>query len=96
MRLFGSDRIVKVMERVGSKKARSWKHPLLTAPSRPPQKRSEQHNFQNRKRTLEYETLLNKQREVYCLRNEIIHGSDVKGDRLMRPHGGVVHSATSR
>jgi preprotein translocase subunit SecA len=47
------------------------------------QKRVEQHNFQIRKRTLEYDDVMNKQREVlYGFRNEIIHGSDVR-DRLM-------------
>jgi preprotein translocase subunit SecA len=47
------------------------------------QKRVEQHNFQIRKRTLEYDDVMNKQREVvYGFRNEIIHGDDVR-DRLM-------------
>ena len=43
----------------------------------------EQHNFQARKRTLEYDDVMNKQREiVYGFRNEIINGDDVR-DRLM-------------
>ena len=47
------------------------------------QKRVEQHNFQIRKRTLEYDDVMNKQREViYGFRNEIIHADDVR-DRLM-------------
>ena len=47
------------------------------------QKRVEQHNFQIRKRTLEYDDVMNKQREViYGFRNEIIHAEDVR-DRLM-------------
>jgi len=47
------------------------------------QKKVEQHNFEIRKRTLEYDDVMNKQREViYGFRNEIIHAADVR-DRLM-------------
>ncbi len=83
MRLFGSDRIVKVMERVGLEEGQELEHPLLNRSIETAQKRVEQHNFQIRKRTLEYDDVMNKQREVlYGFRNEIIHGVDVR-DRLM-------------
>jgi preprotein translocase subunit SecA len=83
MRLFGSDRIVKVMERVGLEEGQELEHPLLNRSIETAQKRVEQHNFQIRKRTLEYDDVMNKQREVlYGFRNEIIHGEDVR-DRLM-------------
>jgi preprotein translocase subunit SecA len=83
MRLFGSDRIVKVMERVGLEENQELEHPLLNRSIQQAQKRVEQHNFQIRKRTLEYDDVMNKQREViYGFRNEIIHGADVR-DRLM-------------
>ncbi len=83
MRLFGSDRIVKVMERVGLEENQELEHPLLNRSIETAQKRVEQHNFQIRKRTLEYDDVMNKQREVlYGFRNEIIHGDDVR-DRLM-------------
>ena len=83
MRLFGSDRIVKVMERVGLEEGQELEHPLLNRSIETAQKRVEQHNFQQRKRTLEYDDVMNKQREVlYGFRNEIIHGDDVR-DRLM-------------
>jgi preprotein translocase subunit SecA len=83
MRLFGSDRIVKVMERVGLEEGQELEHPLLNRSIQTAQKRVEQHNFQIRKRTLEYDDVMNKQREViYGFRNEIIHGDDVQ-DRLM-------------
>jgi preprotein translocase subunit SecA len=83
MRLFGSDRIVKVMERVGLEENQELEHPLLNRSIQTAQKRVEQHNFQIRKRTLEYDDVMNKQREViYGFRNEIIHGDDVR-DRLM-------------
>jgi preprotein translocase subunit SecA len=83
MRLFGSDRIVKVMERVGLEEGQELEHPLLNRSIETAQKRVEQHNFQIRKRTLEYDDVMNKQREViYGFRNEIIHAEDVQ-DRLM-------------
>src|SRR5436189_3065906 len=83
MRLFGSDRIVKIMERVGLEEGQELEHPLLNRSIEQAQKRVEQHNFQIRKRTLEYDDVMNKQREViYGFRNEIIHADDVQ-DRLM-------------
>ena len=83
MRLFGSDRIVKVMERVGLKEGEELEHPLLNRSIETAQKRVEQHNFQQRKRTLEYDDVMNKQREViYGFRNDIITHTDVR-DRLM-------------
>jgi len=83
MRLFGSDRIVKYMEKMGLEEGQELEHPLLNRSIGQAQKRVEQHNFQIRKRTLEYDDVMNKQREViYGFRNEIIHSEDVR-DRLM-------------
>jgi len=83
MRLFGSDRIVKMMERMGLEEGQELSHPLLNRSIQQAQKRVEQHNFQIRKRTLEYDDVMNKQREViYGFRNEIINAADVR-DRLM-------------
>jgi preprotein translocase subunit SecA len=83
MRLFGSDRIVKYMEKMGLEEGQELEHPLLNRSIEQAQKRVEQHNFQIRKRTLEYDDVMNKQREViYGFRNEIIHSTDVR-DRLM-------------
>ncbi len=83
MRLFGSDRISKLMERVGLEEGQELEHPLLNRSIETAQKRVEQHNFQIRKRTLEYDDVMNKQREVlYGFRNEIIQADDVQ-DRLL-------------
>src|SRR5213594_313186 len=83
MRLFGSDRIVKYMEKMGLEEGQELEHPLLNRSIETAQKRVEQHNYQIRKRTLEYDDVMNKQREViYGFRNEIIHAADVR-DRLM-------------
>ena len=83
MRLFGSDRIVKYMEKLGLEEGQELEHPLLNRSIGQAQVRVEQHNYQIRKRTLEYDDVMNKQREViYGFRNEIINSDDVR-DRLM-------------
>jgi preprotein translocase subunit SecA len=83
MRLFGSDRIAKMMDKIGFAEGDELTHPALNYSIQSAQKKVEQHHFQQRKRTLEYDDVMNKQREViYGFRNEIIHGDDVR-DRLM-------------
>ncbi len=92
MRLFGSDRMVKLMERMGMEEGQELNHPLLNRSIETAQKRVEQHNFQQRKRTLEYDDVMNKQREViYGFRNEIIHGDEIR-PRLMEIMEEVVVS----
>ena len=83
MRLFGSDRIAKLMEKWGLEEGQELQHGILNTSIQQAQRRVEQHNFQMRKRTLEYDDVMNKQREIiYGFRNEIITSEDVR-DRLM-------------
>jgi preprotein translocase subunit SecA len=83
MRLFGSDRISRYMEKLGLEEGQELEHSMLNRSIETAQKRVEQHNFQIRKRTLEYDDVMNKQREViYGFRNEVIHTDDAR-DRLM-------------
>ncbi|MBL9129328.1 MAG: preprotein translocase subunit SecA, partial [Verrucomicrobiales bacterium] len=83
MRLFGSDRIIRYMEKMGLEEGQELEHPLLNKSIGQAQKRVEQHNFQIRKRTLEFDDVMNRHREViYNFRNDIIHADDVR-DRLM-------------
>ena len=83
MRLFGSDRIVKYMESMGLEEGQELEHWALNKSIESAQKKVEQHNFQIRKRTLEYDDVMNKQREViYGFRDEVIKSEDVR-DRLM-------------
>ena len=77
MRLFGSGRIASIMEKLGMKEGEELEHPLLNRSIETAQRRVEEHNFSIRKRTLEYDDVMNKQREVlYGFRNEIINGDD--------------------
>jgi preprotein translocase subunit SecA len=83
MRLFGSDKIIKYMEKMGVEEGQELTSPLLTRAIEQAQKRVEQYNYQIRKRTLEYDDVMNKQREIiYGFRNQIIHSDNVR-DRLM-------------
>ncbi len=74
MRNFGAaDRMTKIMERFGMKEGEELEHPLLNRSVETAQKRVEQRNYMIRKRTLEFDDVMNKQREViYKYRNEVL------------------------
>ncbi len=96
MRLFGSEKIVKVMERVGLEEGQELQHPLLNRSIAQAQKRVEQQNYQIRKRVLEYDDVMNKQREViYGFRNEIIHGINIR-ERLLEIMDEVIIMKTEQ
>jgi len=79
LRLFGSDKVMALMERFGSKDEGPIESKMVTKALETAQKRVEMQNFEIRKRLLEFDDVMNKQREVvYGLRNEILGGSDVK------------------
>ncbi len=74
MRNFGAaDRMTKIMERFGMKDGEELEHPWLNKSVETAQKRVEQRNYQMRRRTLQFDDVMNKQREVvYGFRNETI------------------------
>ena len=73
MRLFGSDRIARIMTRVGLEEGQELSHPLLNKSIGSAQKRVEQRNFAIRRHTLEYDDVMNKQREIiYDYRSRIL------------------------
>ena len=74
MRNFGAaDRMTKIMERFGMKEGEELEHPWLNKSVETAQKRVEQRNYMMRKRTLEFDDVMNMQREVvYGYRNEVI------------------------
>ncbi len=79
MRLFGSERIAGVMERFGGKEGEPIQHNLIMRAIEGAQKRIERINFDIRKRLLEYDDVMNRQREViYSMRREILTGRDIK------------------
>jgi preprotein translocase subunit SecA len=77
MRLFGSDRIGALMDRMGAEEGEVITHPLVTRSIEGAQKRIELQNFQARKRLLEYDDVMNQQREViYSLRLFALEGGE--------------------
>ena len=73
MRLFGSDRIIKIFERFGLKEGDELQHPWLNKSIETAQKRVEQQHFGIRKRTLDFDDVMNKQREIiYGLRKDAL------------------------
>ncbi|MDQ8160550.1 MAG: preprotein translocase subunit SecA [Gemmatimonadota bacterium] len=91
MRLFGSDRIAKLMDRMGAQDGEVLAHPLITRSIEQAQKRVELQNFQSRKRLLEYDDVMNQQREViYSLRAFALEGGEeLKGEALKMIDRGV-------
>ncbi|HMP89318.1 MAG TPA: preprotein translocase subunit SecA [Kiritimatiellia bacterium] len=78
MRIFGSDRISKLMDRLGIEDGEVMEHRWLNKSIERAQRRVEQHNFSIRKRTLDYDDVMNKQREIiYGFRSEILQTENV-------------------
>jgi preprotein translocase subunit SecA len=84
MRLFGSDRIARWMDKTGAEEGEVITHPLVTRAIGNAQKRVELQNFQARKRLLEYDDVMNQQREViYSLRLFALEGGeDLKAEAI--------------
>ncbi|MBN2200606.1 preprotein translocase subunit SecA [bacterium] len=81
MRLFGSDRIAGVMDRLGVEEGEVITHPMITRSIGRAQKRVEMRNFDIRKHLLEYDDVMNKQREViYKRRNRALEGENLQED----------------
>jgi preprotein translocase subunit SecA len=83
MRLFGSERIAAIMNRLGAQEGEVIVHPLITRSIEKAQKRVEAQNFAIRKRLLEYDNVMNQQREIiYHRRAVALKGEDPKQDLL--------------
>ena len=78
MRLFGSDRMASIMTRLGLKEGEDIQHPWISRAVESAQKKIEGMNFDTRKTLIDFDNVMNKQREaVYRLRNEILEGEDI-------------------
>ena len=83
LRIFGGERIAAVMDRLGMKEGEAIEHQLLSGAIRRAQKRVEGRNFEIRKRLLEYDLVLAKQREaIYALRDRFLLPPADAYDRL--------------
>ena len=81
MRLFGSEKVAKIMDSMGLKEGEVIQHSWMTKSIERAQKRVEENNFGVRKRLLEYDDVMNAQREVvYKRRRHALHGDRLKID----------------
>ncbi|MBE9467680.1 MAG: preprotein translocase subunit SecA [Bacteroidetes bacterium] len=81
MRIFGSDRIAKMMDRMGLKEGEVIQHPMISKSIERAQKKVEENNFGIRKRLLEYDDVMNSQREViYKRRRHALYGERLTVD----------------
>ena len=89
MRLFGSERIAKLMDRMGLEKGEVIQHSMVSKSIERAQKKVEENNFGVRKRLLEYDDVMNQQREViYKKRKHALHG-----DRLSLDVANMIYDA---
>jgi preprotein translocase subunit SecA len=83
LRIFGSDRISGLMERLGMEEDIPIEHRMVSRSIESAQKRVEDHNFEMRKHVLEYDDVMNQQRKViYEQRRQILSGENLKEDVL--------------
>lgn len=81
MRLFGSERIARIMDRLGIKEGEVIQHSMITRSIERAQRKVEENNFGIRKRLLEYDDVMNAQREViYRRRRNALHGERLSLD----------------
>ncbi len=79
MRLFSSDRVTSVMSKIGFEEGEALTHPMITKSVERAQKKVEENNFAIRKRLLEYDNVMNQQREViYKRRRRALEGERLK------------------
>ncbi len=78
LRIFGSQKISSIMDRLGMEEGEPIEHSLITRGIENAQKKVEAHNFDIRKHLLEYDDVMNKQREIiYALRKDVLRGEEM-------------------
>jgi preprotein translocase subunit SecA len=93
MRIFGSDRISGLMDKLGMEEDMPIENKMVTKAIENAQKRVEAHNFEIRKHLIEYDDVMNKQRtEIYSFRKEILSGENLK-DRVFSMADEVIDEA---
>ncbi len=81
MRLFGSDRVTNIMSRMGMEEGEAIEHSMITKSVERAQRKVEENNFAIRKRLLEYDDVMNQQREViYTRRRRALQGERLKSE----------------
>jgi len=92
MRLFGGDRITNMMERFDLDEDTPIENKMLTRAIENAQTTVESRNFQSRKSVLEYDDVMNKQREIiYAQRRQVLDGLDIKSTVLNMMHTSIAN-----
>lgn len=95
MRIFGGQRIISVMERLGIPEDTPIEHGLITSSIERAQKKVEQYHFSMRKQVLQYDDVVNRQREtIYTLRRKLLVGETVK-DKILEYHKNIITRAAN-
>ena len=96
MRIFGSDRISGIMERLGMPEGQDIQHPLVSRSIETAQRRVEGHNFDIRKQLLEYDNVMNRQREVIYLERRRVLEQDNLKNHILEMAEDVIYEAVER
>jgi preprotein translocase subunit SecA len=92
--MFGSDRISRFMDRLGIQEDEPIESFIVTRAIESAQKKVEARNFEIRKRTLDYDNVMNRQREaIYGLRRDILMGTNIR-DTILAVHYDAIRTAT--
>ncbi|HTY12750.1 MAG TPA: preprotein translocase subunit SecA [Candidatus Omnitrophota bacterium] len=95
MRLFGSGRVAGFMDRLGIEEGTPIEHPWISKALENAQKKVEQYHFGIRKQILEFDDVMNKQRDtIYSLRRRILEGKELK-EKIMEMLEGVIDEKLS-
>ena len=90
MRLFGSDKLKTVFENLGVPEGQEIKHRMLSSAIEKAQQKIESNNFATRKNLLEYDQVMNEQRElIYKQRRRVLAGENMKNQILQMIHGQI-------
>ncbi|MBP3500615.1 MAG: preprotein translocase subunit SecA [Oscillospiraceae bacterium] len=96
MRLFGGERVTNMMERMKIDEDMPIENKMLTKAIEQAQTTVESRNFQSRKSVLEYDDVMNKQREIiYGQRKQVLDGMDVKGIIMNMMNTAISHQVES-
>ena len=96
MRLFGGDRVTSIMERMNIDEDTPIENKMLSRAIEQAQTTVESRNFQARKSVLEYDDVMNKQREIiYGQRKQVLDGMDVKGIIMGMMESAIGHQVRS-
>jgi len=96
MRIFASERLAGMMQKLGMKPGESIEHPLVNRAIENAQRKVESHNFDLRKHLLDFDDVANDQRKaIYSMRNELMDAEDIS-EMIVDQRGDVIRETVER